>query len=123
MTELFSASARDWFRARVGEPTAVQREGWPHIAAGENVLISAPTGTGKTLTAFLLFLDRLKAEAAQGTLADEVRVLYVSPLKSLAGDIRENLQRPNEGIPGPVLHTGLRPRTAPRCCASPRTSC
>ena len=108
MTELFSASARDWFRARVGEPTAVQREGWPHIAAGENVLISAPTGTGKTLTAFLLFLDRLKAEAAQGTLADEVRVLYVSPLKSLAGDIRENLQRPNEGIPGPVLRTGLR---------------
>ena len=49
MRELFSASARDWFRARVGEPTAVQREGWPHIAAGENVLISAPTGTGEAL--------------------------------------------------------------------------
>lgn len=108
MTELFSAATQAWFRERVGEPTAVQREGWPHIAAGENVLISAPTGTGKTLTAFLLFLDRLKAEAAQGGLRDEVRVLYISPLKSLAGDIRENLQRPNEGISGPVLRTGLR---------------
>ena len=49
MRELFSASARDWFHARVGEPTAVQREGWPHIAAGENVLTSAPTGTGEAL--------------------------------------------------------------------------
>lgn len=113
MTELFSAATRGWFGEAVGAPTAVQEEAWPRIAAGEDVLVSAPTGTGKTLAAFLFFLDRLKAEAAQGTLGEEVRLLYISPLKSLAGDIRENLQRPNEGIPGPALRLALRTGDTP----------
>lgn len=62
------------------------------------VLVSAPTGTGKTLSAFLVFIDRLYAMAEEGTLKEELYLIYVSPLKSLAGDIRENLNRPLEGI-------------------------
>lgn len=108
MTQLFSRQTQDWFAQRVGSPTAVQAEGWPHIASGEHVLISAPTGTGKTLTAFLWFIDALKQRAARGELRDETVVLYISPLKSLAGDIRENLRRPNEGIEGTVLRTAVR---------------
>ena len=104
----FSAQTQRWFETAVGQPTAVQLEGWPHIAAGENVLISAPTGTGKTLTAFLVFLDRLKAQAEAGELAEETQVLYISPLKALGNDIRVNLQRPNEGIEGPVLRCAVR---------------
>lgn len=106
--EGFSEQTRRWFEQCVGTPTAVQLEGWPHIAAGENVLISAPTGTGKTLTAFLVFLDRLKAQARCGELAEETQVLYISPLKALGNDIRVNLQRPNEGIDGQVLRTAVR---------------
>ena len=108
MMEAFSEQTRAWFAACVGEPTAVQREGWPHIAAGEHTLISAPTGTGKTLTAFLVFIDRLKEQARRGELPEETQVLYVSPLKALGNDIRANLQRPNEGIEGPVLRTAVR---------------
>ena len=78
MTELFSAATRGWFGEAVGAPTAVQEEAWPRIAAGEDVLVSAPTGTGKTLAAFLFFLDRLKAEAAQG--AAPGTVLAAGPL-------------------------------------------
>lgn len=106
--EGFSVQTQRWFESCVGTPTAVQLEGWPHIAAGENVLISAPTGTGKTLTAFLVFLDQLKEQARRGALKDETQVLYISPLKALGNDIRVNLQRPNEGIEGPVLRTAVR---------------
>lgn len=108
MLELFSPPTRAWFSSAVGTPTAVQAEGWPRIAAGENVLISAPTGTGKTLTAFLVFIDRLKALARQGALREQTYVLYVSPLKALAADIRENLKRPNEGIGGEALRFAVR---------------
>ncbi len=48
-----------WFKAVFDAPTAPQRMGWPVIARGENALILAPTGTGKTLAAFLWCLDRL----------------------------------------------------------------
>lgn len=105
---MFHERTKRWFRESVGEPTQVQREAWPAIAAGESTLISAPTGTGKTLSAFLVWIDRLKSEAEAGTLSDGVQVIYISPLKSLAGDIRENLQRPLAGIGGPEVRTGLR---------------
>ena len=108
MEQLFSQQTREWFAREVGTPTAVQAEGWPHIAAGENVLISAPTGTGKTLTAFLAFIDRFKTQAEAGELPEALCVIYVSPLKSLAADIRENLKRPNEGIAGPQLRMAMR---------------
>lgn len=96
---LFSESTADWFAETFGKPTRVQEEAWPAIAAGKPVLVSAPTGTGKTLSAFLVFIDRLNALAREGKLEERLYLIYVSPLKSLAGDIRENLKRPLEGIP------------------------
>lgn len=95
---LFSPLTAGWFSETFGEPTEVQKEAWPAIAAGRHVLVSAPTGTGKTLSAFLIFIDRLNTMAGQGVLKEELYLIYVSPLKSLAGDIRENLRRPLDGI-------------------------
>ncbi|NLG25147.1 MAG: DEAD/DEAH box helicase, partial [Clostridiales bacterium] len=99
---LFSPETARWFAESVGRPTAVQRDGWPAIAGGGDALVSAPTGTGKTLTAFLWFIDRLNTEAQSNGLPDELRVLYISPLKSLANDIRENLDRPLSGLAAPI---------------------
>ncbi len=101
--EMFDGKTAEWFRETLGEPTRVQEASWPAIRAGGHVLVSAPTGTGKTLSAFLVFLDQMKREAEEGRLPRELRVIYVSPLKSLAGDIRENLKRPLEGIGGEEL--------------------
>ncbi|HHV10895.1 MAG TPA: DEAD/DEAH box helicase [Clostridiales bacterium] len=95
---LFEGTTARWFQAALGGPTAVQEEAWPAIAAGGHVLVSAPTGTGKTLSAFLVYIDQLVAQARKGSLAKELQLIYVSPLKSLAGDIRENLRRPLNGI-------------------------
>lgn len=103
--QLFDPGTAEWFRRTLGEPTPVQEAAWPAIAAGGHVLVSAPTGTGKTLSAFLVFLDRLKKMAEEGNLKQELQVIYVSPLKSLASDIRENLRRPLEGIGGEELVT------------------
>lgn len=96
--ELFEEGTRKWFHSALGEPTPVQKEAWPHIAGGRHVLVSAPTGTGKTLSAFLVFLDNMKRQAQEGALKNELQLIYVSPLKSLAADIRENLRRPLVGI-------------------------
>lgn len=98
--QLFDTKTADWFKETLGEPTQVQKEAWPAIAAGGHVLVSAPTGTGKTLSAFLVFLDRLKNLALAGMLKQELQLIYVSPLKSLAADIRENLKKPLVGIGG-----------------------
>ncbi len=87
----FEPAIRRWFESRFAEPTAVQAASWPRIAAGEHVLATAPTGSGKTLTAFLWALNRFAAGAwATG----HTRVLYISPLKALNTDIRENLLGP-----------------------------
>ncbi len=96
--EQFSSFTRAWFQNTLGEPTPVQEMSWPAISAGQHTLVSAPTGTGKTLSAFLVFLDQLKAEAREGSLKQELQLIYISPLKSLAGDIRENLSKPLAGI-------------------------
>lgn len=96
--DIFTAPTASWFARAFGAPTRVQEEAWPAIAEGGPVLISAPTGTGKTLSAFLVFIDRLMALASKGELKEELYLIYVSPLKSLAGDIRENLGRPLNGI-------------------------
>ncbi|MBQ3223230.1 MAG: DEAD/DEAH box helicase, partial [Clostridia bacterium] len=75
-----------------------QEQGWPAVASRRDVLISAPTGTGKTLAAFLYWLDRLGRECREQPLSEGVRVLYISPLKALGNDIRENLQKPLTGL-------------------------
>lgn len=98
MRSLFSEKTCIWFEEKFGQPTEVQRQGWKAIASGSHVLVSAPTGTGKTLTAFLMAIDRLNALAEENALSDEVHVLYISPLKALGNDIRENLRRPIEGL-------------------------
>lgn len=95
---LFQQETKAWFSDTLGHPTCVQKEAWPLIAGGRHVLVSAPTGTGKTLSAFLVFLDRMKRQAQEGVLKQQLQLIYVSPLKSLAADIRENLRRPLEGI-------------------------
>src|SRR5690348_18253521 len=89
--DLFSAPARDWFRASFSAPTAVQERGWREVAAGRHVLMAAPTGSGKTLAAFLWCLDRLTLEPPPVE-AERCRVLYVSPLKALAHDVDRNLR-------------------------------
>ncbi len=87
----FHPAIARWFADRFSEPTPVQARSWPLIAAGEHVLATAPTGSGKTLTAFLWALDRY----ASGTwTTGHTRVVYISPLKALNTDIRENLTGP-----------------------------
>jgi ATP-dependent Lhr-like helicase len=88
----FHPTIQRWFAARFGEPTEPQREGWPHIRGGNHTLISAPTGTGKTLAAYLSAIDSLARQGSQ--LADETAVLYVSPLRALSNDVQKNLQGP-----------------------------
>ena len=80
-----------WFQSRVGHPTPVQLQGWSRIATGEHVLITAPTGSGKTLTAFLWALNQL---INQTWPAGCTRILYISPLKALNNDIHRNLLKP-----------------------------
>jgi ATP-dependent Lhr-like helicase len=93
-TLIESSLVFDWFRTRYGEPTPAQREAWPRIIAGENVLVASPTGTGKTFAAFLSVLDALAREHAGGELRDGIRCVYVSPLRALSYDLEKNLNGP-----------------------------
>src|SRR5262245_45786078 len=102
----FHAVVRQWWDSRFGEPTEAQREGWQAIRRGEHTLIAAPTGSGKTLAAFLISLDELLREGLEeGGLPDEVRVVYVSPLKALSADIHKNLAVPRREMDSPVRIT------------------
>ncbi|HEV8633981.1 MAG TPA: DEAD/DEAH box helicase, partial [Chloroflexota bacterium] len=94
----FSAPVADWFRATFGRPTPPQAQGWPVIGRGEHALIVSPTGSGKTLTAFLWAIDRLYRELGAGDADRGTRVVYVSPLKALSNDVERNLQAPLRGI-------------------------
>ncbi|GGA58554.1 DEAD/DEAH box helicase [Edaphobacter acidisoli] len=103
---LFHPITARWFRKALGKPTAPQVEGWPAIARGESTLILAPTGTGKTLTAFLWCIDRLMMRP-ENTTASGCRVIYVSPLKALAVDVERNLQMPLHGIAEMAKQEGI----------------
>ena len=94
-----------WFREVFEEPTAPQRLGWPAIARGESTLILAPTGTGKTLTAFLWCLDRLMLQKRPE--GPGCRIVYVSPLKALAVDVERNLRSPLAGIANMAHRMGV----------------
>ena len=73
-----------WFEDTFGTPTPAQEQGWEAIRSGRHTLVAAPTGSGKTLAAFLTALDHLFREGQRAPLPDEVRVVYVSPLKALS---------------------------------------
>src|SRR3954463_13066818 len=94
---VFSPVTRAWFERTFEAPTPPQERGWPAIASGSHVLIQAPTGSGKTLTAFLYALDKLNASPGEG-----LRTLYVSPLKALNYDIERNLRGPLAGMESKV---------------------
>src|SRR5260221_8497810 len=95
----FHPVLRQWWASRFAEPTEAQLDGWSAIRRGDDTLIAAPTGSGKTLAAFLTALDQLLREGVeQGALPDEVRVIYVSPLKALSADIHKNLAEPRREI-------------------------
>src|SRR4051794_35851625 len=114
----FHEVTQRWFSETLGEPTAAQRQGWAAIRDGRHTLIAAPTGSGKTLAAFLTALDDLFQEGLRAPLADEVRVVYVSPLKALSADIHKNLAEPRKGIRRIAEELGL---DAPRITAAVRT--
>src|SRR5690242_18377959 len=90
----FHPLVRTWFVETLGEPSAPQRTGWPAIAAGSDTLILAPTGTGKTLAAFLYELNALITEGLENPLANAIHLLYISPLKALNNDVQRNLELP-----------------------------
>ncbi len=120
---LFHPVTSDWFRAVFERPTSPQRLGWPAIAKGESTLILAPTGTGKTLTAFLWCLDRIMLSNPAAPTVPEpqpkrgakrkpkqpggCRVIYISPLKALAVDVERNLRSPLAGITNMARQRGV----------------
>src|SRR5262245_44511286 len=114
----FHPVVQKWFSDTLGSPTAAQRDGWAAIREGRHTLIAAPTGSGKTLAAFLTALDELFREGLAAPLPDEVRVVYVSPLKALSADIHKNLAEPRRGIRRIAEELGIEP---PRITAAVRT--
>ena len=91
----FHPTLNQWFTDEYGSPTEVQQASWPVIAAGHHALITAPTGSGKTLTAFMWSLSQF-ASGAYAT--GRTKVLYVSPLKALNNDIERNLLNPLKAL-------------------------
>jgi ATP-dependent helicase Lhr and Lhr-like helicase len=98
-----------WFAARFPEgATEAQAKGWPLVKAGSDVLIAAPTGSGKTLAGFLMAIDQVyRAHEAGEDLRGRTRVVYVSPLKALAVDVQQNLERPLAEIAQEAEKLGL----------------
>jgi len=94
--DAFHPSVEAWFRARFGEATPPQKDGWPLIREGRHTLIAAPTGSGKTLAAFLWSIDSLFRQGS--ALPDETQVVYISPLRALSNDVQKNLQGPLDEI-------------------------
>ncbi|WP_186142834.1 DEAD/DEAH box helicase [Burkholderia gladioli] len=107
--DAFHPAVAGWFARSFAAPTEAQARAWPLIKAGRSTLVAAPTGSGKTLTAFLCAIDELVREALanDGSLPDQTLVVYVSPLKALSNDIRVNLEAPLAGIAHELARLGL----------------
>ena len=104
----FHPAVARWFARTFASPTDAQAAAWPHVRAARHTLVAAPTGSGKTLTAFLAALDGLVRQGLQPEgLPDETVVVYVSPLKALSNDIRLNLEAPLAGIRAELAALGL----------------
>jgi ATP-dependent helicase Lhr and Lhr-like helicase len=114
----FHPVVSQWFQEALGVPTVVQERGWAAIRDGRHTLIAAPTGSGKTLAAFLSAIDELVREGLDRPLPDEVRVVYVSPLKALSADIHKNLAEPTRGIRELAERLGV---NAPQITTAART--
>ncbi|HLS77505.1 MAG TPA: ATP-dependent helicase [Nocardia sp.] len=121
-TARFSHATREWFDGAFAAPTSAQIGAWQAIAAGEHTLVVAPTGSGKTLSAFLWAIDELArgagarpddqaasggAAASRAAGSNGTTVLYVSPLKALAVDVERNLRAPLAGITRTAARLGL----------------
>ena len=130
----FHPAVASWFSRTFDAPTRAQAQAWPAIQSGRNVLVAAPTGSGKTFAAFLAAMDQLVREGIEGALPDETRIVYVSPLKALSNDIQRNLEAPIEGISAELaalglpevpiramVRTGRRKASGPACAAHRRT--
>jgi ATP-dependent Lhr-like helicase len=117
---LFHPAVGTWFRRHFATVTDAQARAWPLIHGGHSMLLAAPTGSGKTLSAFLAVLDELVCQGLEhgGELPACTQVVYVSPLKALSNDIRLNLQAPLEGISQALKDQGLKP---PRISTAVRT--
>ncbi len=106
----FHPAVATWFARRFPEgPSEPQVEGWPRIRTGVDTLIAAPTGSGKTLAGFLVAIDAAYRAHQAGTFGPGTRLVYVSPLKALAVDIHQNLERPLAEIAEVALELGLEP--------------
>jgi ATP-dependent Lhr-like helicase len=118
--DLFHPAVATWFRQRFATVTEAQAGAWPLIHAGQSMLLAAPTGSGKTLSAFLAVLDELFRQGLEhaGALPAQTQVVYVSPLKALSNDIRLNLDAPLTGISHQFAQLGLE---APRITTAVRT--
>src|SRR5688572_13978523 len=103
----FSPATAAWFRGSFSAPTAAQEGAWEAISGGRHALVVAPTGSGKTLSAFLWALDRLAAQPVPEVRKERCRVLYVSPMKALAVDVERNLRSPLVGIRHAATRLGL----------------
>jgi len=101
----FGEATRDWFRGAFAAPTAAQRGAWEAISSGRHALVVAPTGSGKTLSAFLWAIDRVFREPAPERRSS--RILYVSPLKALGVDVERNLRSPLVGISQAARRLGI----------------
>ncbi|QQS45063.1 MAG: DEAD/DEAH box helicase [Acidobacteriota bacterium] len=104
--DLFHPAVASWFSREFAAPTEPQSLAWPAIRDHRNTLIAAPTGSGKTLSAFLAAIDDLVRQGIEGALEDVTQVVYVSPLKALSNDIQRNLRHPLEGIQEELVKRG-----------------
>lgn len=107
----FHPAVANWFERHFPAATAAQARAWPLIRTRRSTLVAAPTGSGKTLTAFLAAIDELVRDglAHGAALPDETSIVYISPLKALSNDIRVNLQEPLAGISDELARLGLPP--------------